>query len=105
MSEKYPSSPFIAAPIGAAWFLFSWGLFYLIKWIVIGFKRETNTGSSDGVDLKNQRRAGIKMAKQPKTKRNLVAEINGLSEEINKILTSKMTDRYFEGIALLHSLD
>lgn len=42
-------------------------------------------------------------SKAKKTKRKLTDEINSLAEEINTILNMKKKDRYFEGIALIHS--
>lgn len=44
-----------------------------------------------------------KTGKSRKKKFYLVDEINSLAEEINDILSSKRKDRYFEGIAILHS--
>lgn len=43
------------------------------------------------------------MQGNPTTKHNLFDEINTLSRMINDILNQKQRDRYFEGIAFLHS--
>jgi hypothetical protein len=43
------------------------------------------------------------MKKASKTKHNLADEINGVAAQINDILNLKQKDRYFEGIAILHS--
>lgn len=41
--------------------------------------------------------------KGQKSELDLADEINALADEINSILESKQKDRYFEGIAILHS--
>lgn len=43
------------------------------------------------------------MKQRSKTKRILTDEINGVAAQVNEILNSKQKDRYFEGIAILHS--
>jgi hypothetical protein len=41
--------------------------------------------------------------KQFRTKHNLINEINEVAKQINDILVLKQKDKYFEGIAILHS--
>jgi hypothetical protein len=37
LRESYPLYAFYAVPIGASWFIFVWGAFFLTRWIVRGF--------------------------------------------------------------------